>query len=234
MQVGGSDQWGNIVSGMDLVRRRLGREAFAMTVPLIAKSDGTKFGKTAGGAVWLDPARTSPYAFYQFWLNTADADVLAYLKIFTFLPDEEIMALADELAAAPQQRTAQRRLAQGVTELVHGDAAVRSAEAISDALFGGDLAALSEADLRQLQQDGMAATVLEAAPIGLLDAMVRAELAGSRGAARKLVQGGGVRINGVVQHSVERELDWQDALFGRFYLLRRGKKHWHLLVREQP
>ena len=234
VQVGGSDQWGNIVSGMDLVRRRLGREAFAMTVPLIAKSDGTKFGKTAGGAVWLDPARTSPYAFYQFWLNTADADVLAYLRVFTFLADEEIAALAGELVDAPQHRTAQRRLAQGVTELVHGAAAVRSAEAISDALFGGDVAALSEADLQQLQQDGMAATVLDAAPIGLLDAMVRAELAGSRGAARKLVQGGGVRINGVAQQGVDRELDWQDALFGRFYLLRRGKKHWHLLVREQP
>lgn len=229
LQIGGSDQWGNIVSGMDLVRRKLGRESFALTLPLVTKSDGSKFGKTAGGSIWLDAGRTSPYSFYQFWLNTADADVVRYLKVFTFLTLGEIDELDRELAESPDGRAAQRELARAVTAMVHGDAALASAERITEALFGGDLGALSEDDLRQLEQDGIDRTTLPRQPLGLLAALADSGLARSRGEARRLVQSGGVYVNGHPQADAERELDWEDALFGKFYLLRRGKKQWHLL-----
>jgi tyrosyl-tRNA synthetase len=231
VQIGGNDQWGNIVSGVDLVRRRHGGEAYALTLPLVTRADGTKFGKTAAGAVWLDPARTSPYTFYQFWLNTADADVIDYLKTFTFLTLEDIKALAGELTGHPERREAQRRLACEVTELVHGPAAVASAERISASLFGGELEGLEEGDLAQLRQDGMDTSVIPATESGLLAAMADGGVAASRGAARKLVEGGGVRINGAVVSDPGCVLDWSDAMFGKYYLFRRGKKHWHLFAR---
>ena len=233
LQIGGSDQWGNIVSGMDLVRRNLKQSAFALTLPLIAKADGTKFGKTAGDAVWLDPAKTSPYAFYQFWLNTADADAIRFLKIFTFMEIETIDAMAADLASAPERRTAQMALAEAVTEFVHGADAVVSAQRISKALFGGQVEDLTERDLEQLRLDGMSATECSA-PTGLLSALADTGLAESKGQARKLVGAKGVRVNGVVRDDIEAELDFSDALFGRYYLLRRGKKSWHLLVRPTP
>ena len=231
LQVGGSDQWGNIVSGVDLVRRRLGREAFALTVPLITRADGAKFGKTEAGAIWLDPARTSPYSFYQFWLNTADADAVRYLRTFTFLSLAEIEALKAGLREAPQLRAAQTRLAEQVTELVHGPAALESAQRISRCLFGGDLEALQAGDLEQLRLDGMACTELGAGEVGLLAALADSGLTPSRGAARKLIESGGLSINGQVQRDPGRVLDFSDALHGRYYLLRRGKKTWHLLAR---
>jgi tyrosyl-tRNA synthetase len=231
IQIGGSDQWGNIVSGMDLVRRKLGREAFALTVPLITKADGTKFGKTAAGAVWLDPGRTSPYAFYQFWLNTADDDVEHFLRIFTFVPIGEIEALMGRFRTAPGEREAQKRLAREVTELMHGPEGLDSASRITDALFSGAIEALTETDLIQLQQDGMDSTTVEADTVGLLALLADAGLAPSRGQARKLVAGSGIRVNGRVVDDAEAELDFSDALHGRFYLLRRGKKNWHLVVR---
>ena len=229
LQVGGSDQWGNIVSGMDLVRRKLATDAYALTVPLVTKSDGTKFGKTAAGAVWLDGRKTSPYSFYQFWLNTADADVEHFLKIFTFVDLEEIAQVMAEQAEAPHLRVAQRRLAVEVTRLVHGDEALASAERITAALFDGAISTLTEADLEQLRQDGMDCTSM-ASGEGLLAAIADAGLAPSRGQARKLVTSSGIRLNGEVQNDPERQLDFSDALFNRFYLLRRGKKNWHLLV----
>lgn len=231
LQVGGSDQWGNIVSGVDLVRRRLGREAFALTVPLITRADGAKFGKTAAGAVWLDPARTSPYSFYQFWLNTADADAVRYLETFSFLSLAEIEALEAGLREAPQLRAAQTRLAEQVTELVHGPAALESAQRISRCLFGGDLEILQAGDLEQLRLDGMACTEAGPGQVGLLAALADGGLTPSRGAARKLVESGGLSINGQVQRDPGRVLDFSDALHGRYYLLRRGKKTWHLLAR---
>ena len=231
LQVGGSDQWGNIVSGVDLVRRRLGREAFALTMPLITRADGAKFGKTAAGAVWLDPARTSPYSFYQFWLNTADADAARHLKTFTFLSLAEIEALKAGLREAPQLRAAQTRLAEQVTELVHGPAALESAQRISRCLFGGDLEALQAGDLEQLRLDGMACTEVGAGEVGLLAALADGGLTPSRGAARKLIESGGLSINGQVQKDPGRVLDFSDALHGGYYLLRRGKKTWHLLAR---
>ncbi len=231
LQIGGSDQWGNIVSGMDLVRRKLKKEAFALTVPLVTKSDGTKFGKTAAGAIWIDPERTSPYSFYQFWLNTADADVVRFLQVFTFLPMERIRQLADSAREAPERRQAQQTLAAEVTALVHGDSALESAERISSCLFQGDIRGMTEADLDQLRQDGMECTVTQEEKPGLLAVLADAGLAPSRSAARKLLQGGGVSVNGVVQEHPEAELDWNEALFGRYFLVRRGKKNWHLLAR---
>jgi tyrosyl-tRNA synthetase len=231
VQIGGSDQWGNIVSGMDLTRRALKKDAFALTVPLVTKADGTKFGKTAGGAVWLDPARTSPYSFYQFWLNTADADVVHFLNVFTFLDTQQIEEIRTQVEDAPEKREAQALLAEEVTRLVHGDQALASARKITSALFGGDVRDLGEADLDQLELDVMDTTHCSGKQ-GLLAVLADTGLAPSKGAARKLVMSKGVSVNGQVQDDIERELDWSDALAGRFYLLRRGRKSWHLLVRK--
>lgn len=230
LQIGGSDQWGNIVSGVDLVRRHLAREAYAMTLPLVTKADGSKFGKTAGGTVWLDPNKTSPYSFYQFWLNTADADVDTFLKYFTFLGEAEIAELADLTASAPEQRQAQKVLAEQVTTLVHGAEAVTSAQRISQALFGGALAELTESDFQQLAVDGLPSSHADQGA-GLLAVMVEARLAKSVGEARKLVQGGGVRINGEVVGDPKAEIDFGNARFGQYLLLKKGKKAHHLLLR---
>ncbi|MEM9744932.1 MAG: tyrosine--tRNA ligase [Pseudomonadota bacterium] len=232
MQIGGSDQWGNMVSGADLIRRELKREAHVLTLPLITKADGTKFGKSADGAIWLDAAKTSPYAFYQFWLNAADEDLDQFFRYFTFLPLSEVAALLTAHAAEPGKRTAQRRLAEVMTALVHGDEALAAAQRISEALFSGGLAALTETDIESLERDGMASTRLPREPIGMLAALVQAGLAASNGAARKLVQSGGVMVNGSRLDDPSAELHFSDALFGRFFLLRRGKKQWHLIVGE--
>ena len=231
LQIGGSDQWGNIIAGMDLVRRRLGRDAYALTLPLITRADGAKFGKTAAGAVWLDPGKTSPYAFYQFWLNTADADVVAHLRRLSALDLAEIDALAASLSAAPERREAQTRLAEHLTRLVHGADALQPVRRITGCLFGGDPRALREGDLQQLELDGMESAEVAENCVGLLAAAVAAGLAKSRGAARKLVQAKGLSVNGEVQDDPGRQLDFAEALHGRYYLLRRGKKHWRLLVR---
>ena len=231
VQIGGADQWGNIVSGIDLVRRVLQKPAYALSMPLIAKSDGTKFGKSAGGSVWLDPTRTSPYAFYQFWLNSADSDVVDYLRVLTLLGLDEIDAAATAVEERAHQRDAQRLLAREVTRLVHGDEAVSSAQRITDALFDGDVRALDHDDLMQLEQDGMDATRV-APGTGLLAALTAAGLAKSNGAARRLVDANGVRLNGEGVTDPGLNLDASGALFGRYHVVRRGRKSWHLIVLE--
>ena len=230
LQIGGSDQWGNIVSGIDLVRRRLGKEAHALTVPLVTRSDGAKFGKTADGAVWLDPAKTSPYAFYQFWLNVADADAVSYLRLFTFLDLATIDELAQAAARAPERREAQTKLAEEVTRLVHGADGLGAARRITDCLFGGDPNRLERGDLRQLELGGLVSAAIPERRLGLLAALVDSGLAPSRGAARKLVAAKGVSVNGQVRDDPACELDFADALYGRYYLLRRGKKNWRMLT----
>ena len=230
LQIGGSDQWGNIVSGIDLIRRHTGKSAFAFTMPLVTKADGTKFGKSAAGAVWLDPKKTSPYAFYQFWLNTADADVIKFLKLFTFLQQGEIERLEVETCERPEQRQAHKKLAQEVTTIVHGAKAVVAAERISAALFAGDAHELLESDLEELRQDGMPTTGC-AVGAGLLTALVESGLTKSTGEARKLVQANGIKLNGESISDVGRDLTFTDALYGNFYLLRKGKKNYHLIVR---
>ena len=229
LQTGGSDQWGNIVSGVELNRRVLQRQTYALTHPLVAKQDGTKFGKSASGAVWLDAQRTSPYAFYQFWLNAADADAVPFLRVFTLLDAAEIAAVEAATRDHPERREGQKRLASEVTRLVHGEVALHSAQRISAALFGGDVRALSGTDLEQLERDGVDSSAV-APGTGLLDAMVAAGLAASNGAARRLVQGGGVGVNGAPAKDPALRLDAAAALHGRYFLLRRGRKHWHLLL----
>ena len=229
VQIGGSDQWGNIVGGVELIRRALAREAYAVTTPLVTKSDGRKFGKSESGTVWLDPSLTSPYAFYQFWLNAADADVPAWLRYFTFL---DVFAIDEAVAASaedPGRRGAQRLLASEVTRLVHGDAGLASAERITAALFGGDIGELGSADFEQLRLDGMGCTELPAGT-GLAAAIADGGLAPSRGAARRLIASGGVSVNGAPVRDVEHALSADAALHGRYHLIRRGRKAWHLAV----
>ena len=229
VQVGGSDQWGNIVSGIDLIRRVLGQQTYAMTVPLVTKADGSKFGKTAGGAVWLDAGMTSPFSFYQYWLNAADADVVPFLGYFTFLPVDEIAAIGREVEENPARREGQRVLAEAVTRIVHGEQALASAERISKVLFGGDVADLTAEDLRQLELNGMASTEA-VAETGLLDVLTEAGLAKSNGQARQLVSSKAVRVNGTVIEDSRARLSRADALYGRYHVLRRGKKQWHLVL----
>ena len=229
VQIGGSDQWGNIVSGIDLVRRALRRQTYALTHPLITKQDGSKFGKSASGAVWLDAERTSPYAFHQFWLNAADADVVRFLRSFTLLDVAEIDAASAAVMHRPERREAQRLLAREITRLVHGEAALQSALRIASALFDGDVRALGQDDIAQLARDGIANTGV-APGTGLLEAMAVAGLATSNGAARRLVLGGGIRINGAVADDPAMRLERAGALFGRYWMIRRGKRNWHLLA----
>ncbi|MBK0030750.1 tyrosine--tRNA ligase [Erwinia sp. S43] len=228
LQIGGSDQWGNITSGIDLTRRLHQNQVFGLTVPLITKSDGTKFGKTEGGAVWLDPKKTSPYKFYQFWINTADADVYRFLKFFTFMSIEEINALEEEDKNSGKAPRAQYVLAEQVTGLVHGADGLAAAKRITDSLFSGSLSDLNEQDLAQLAQDGMPTAELEAGQ-DLQQALVNAELAPSRGQARKLIDAKSISINGALQTNAEYVPGEDDRLFGRYTLLRRGKKNYSLI-----
>jgi tyrosyl-tRNA synthetase len=235
VQLGGSDQWGNIIAGVELIRRVHGRPAFGVTLPLVTKTDGTKFGKTESGTIWLDPTKTSAYEMYQFWLNTADADVVRFLRYFTFLPPERIAALAEATREAPERREAQRVLARDVTALVHGEEAMREAEAIGAALFSGDVAALSEAQLAQATR-GMPVTALpraEAAALGLVDLLVRVGLADSKRSARELLAGGGVAVNGRRVEDVAVGLSQAAPLHGKYLILRKGKKTYHAVTLER-
>ena len=229
LQIGGSDQWGNIVAGTDLTRRLHHHQVYGMTVPLITKADGTKFGKTESGAIWLDPKKTSPYAFYQFWLNTADADVYKFLKFFTFLSVDRINEIEAADQASGQKPEAQRILAEEATRLVHGDEALQAAQRISQCLFSGELASLTENDLEQLAQDGMPGVSIESAQGGLIDALVAANLAKSKSEARTFIQSGSVAINGQKVEGIEHQVGEGERLFGRFTILRRGKKQYGLV-----
>lgn len=224
LQIGGSDQWGNITSGIDLTRRLHQKQVFGLTVPLITKSDGTKFGKTESGAIWLDAKKTSPYKFYQFWLNTADTDVYSFLKFFTFMDLAEINALEQQDRLSGKPPKAQSVLAEQVTEIVHGAQGLNAAQRISQSLFSGNVSSLTEADFIQLAQDGMPNISLE---IGadLQQALVVAGLAPSRGQARTLIGSNAIAINGEKQSDPEYRFDDRVRLFTRYTLLRRGKKH---------
>ncbi|CNI24421.1 tyrosyl-tRNA synthetase [Yersinia massiliensis] len=228
LQIGGSDQWGNITSGIDLTRRLHQQQAYGLTVPLITKADGTKFGKTEGGAVWLDPKKTSPYKFYQFWINTADADVYRFLKFFTFMNMEEINALEEEDKNSGKAPRAQYVLAENVTGMVHGAEGLAAAKRITASLFSGDLNDMTEADFAQLAQDGMP-TIELARDADLQQALVNAELVPSRGQARTMISSNAVALNGEKQADPEYVFTDADRLFGRYTLLRRGKKHYCLI-----
>jgi tyrosyl-tRNA synthetase len=235
LQMGGSDQWGNIVSGNDLIRRLRNAETFGLTMPLITRSDGKKFGKTEEGNVWLDPQRTSPYQFYQFWINADDADVARYLKHFTEVPLPRIAELAQTVQTAPQQRQAQQVLAEEVTRLVHGPEALGRAQRATAVLFSkdADFRPLSAQELTEAFHDAPA-TPLDPAVLGTAQAALVAVLADvalypSRGQARKDLPAGAVSVNNVPIKDAEYIIDRKDVLPGGFVILRKGKKHYHVL-----
>ena len=227
LQIGGSDQWGNIIAGVRLVRQKLGDTVHALTVPLVTSSDGAKFGKsTGGGNVWLDPEMTSPYAWYQYFVNTADADVTRYLRWFTFLSPVEIAELDEATRARPHERAAQRRLARELTTLVHGEAATIAVEHASQALFGrGELSRLDEATLAAALREASVAELKPGAPSVIVDLLVATGLSASRGAARRTVAEGGVSVNNVRIDSDEWTPAPEDYLHGRWLVLRRGKRN---------
>jgi tyrosyl-tRNA synthetase len=233
LQLGGSDQWGNITAGIDLVRRLAGGAAFGLTSPLVTKSDGSKFGKTETGTVWLAPERTSPYQFFQFWYRVSDAEVGGYLRRFTFLDRDTIVDLDAATAGHPEQRQAQRRLAREMTGLVHGAAEAARAERAGEVLFTDRIATLDEDTLAAVLADAPTTSIGDtdlAGGLGLADALVLTGLAPSKGRARQDLAQGGIYVNGR-RESDDRPLGVGDALHGRFVLLRRGKATQRVLVR---
>ncbi len=227
LQIGGSDQWGNIIAGVRLVRQKLGASVHALTVPLVTSADGTKFGKsTGGGSLWLDPEMTSPYAWYQYFFNTADADVIRYLRWFTFLSADELAELENDTADRPHERAAQRRLARELTTLVHGEAATVSVEHASGALFGrGELDRLDEATLAAALRETSVAELAPGGPDGILDLLVATGLSASKGEARRTVAEGGVSVNNARIDSEAWAPSSSDFLHGRWLVLRRGKRN---------
>ena len=229
VQIGGADQWGNLTAGMDLIHKKQPQaEVFALTIPLMLKADGTKFGKTAGGAVWLDPKKTSPFEFYQFWLNQDDRDVIKYLKFFTFLSHEEIDQLAVEVAHHPEKRTAQRRLAQEVTTFVHGKAAMQEAEKISQILFGGDINDLSVNQIEQAFAK-MPSIQANAQPQNIINWLVDLKLEPSKRQAREDVHNGAISLNGNLVTDEQLLVQPDEHFDGKYMIVRKGKKNYTLI-----
>ncbi len=235
LQIGGSDQWGNITGGTELTRRMNSAKVFGLTLPLVTKSDGTKFGKTESGTIWLDPAKTSPYAFYQFWMNTEDADAYKFLKYFTFLPVEEINAIEKADALVQGRKSAQGILAAQVTQLLHGDDGLVAAKRITDALFSGDAAQLSETDLEQIKQDGLPSSDLlvadlEGAPLTqlLADAGMGQgkQIKDALGREAVWVNGQSCSLNELM--AAPQIFTREKAFYGRFFMVKLGKKKHHL------
>jgi tyrosyl-tRNA synthetase len=230
LQIGGSDQWGNITAGMDLCRKKLGAHVFGLTLPLITNADGSKFGKTVAGAVWLDPRRTSVYRFYQFWIRTDDRDVVRMLKYFTFLTQEEIANLERQHAEKPEARVAHKALAKEVTDLVHGPDATAEALRASEILFGGGLEGISEATFQdiigEVPTKEIPRTRLEGTGIPLVELLVESGLSPSKGQARKDLEGGGIYINNIREANNQRLVAGSDLLFEKYLLLRKGKRNY--------
>lgn len=233
LQIGGSDQWGNITAGIDLIRRVRGAEAYGWTWPLVTKADGTKFGKSQTGNVWLDPARTSPYEFFQFWMAAADYDAGRYLRMLTFLDRDRIEELERETAAHPERRDAQRALATELTAAVHGSQEADKARRASEALFSGDLRSMEEATLVEVFAEAPSTTVvrsrLDGDGVSLVELLAETGLVASRSAARQAIAQGGVSLNGRREADVDRRVTSSDVLAGAYLVLRRGKHSYHLL-----
>ena len=234
LQMGGSDQWGNITAGTDLIRKMRGRKVHALVMPLITTASGVKFGKTEAGAVWLDPRRTSPYRFYQFWLNTDDRDVVKYLKFFTFMTRGEIDALDAEARSAPERRAAQRALARAVTSIVHGDDQVRRAERAAEVLFSENLTDAPIDDILMVLEDSPSTEmVLPPEGITVAELLASVKLASSKSEAVRLVKGGGIWVNNVRATDERARLREADAVRRQLFILRKGRKDYHL-VRLRP
>ena len=233
MQIGGSDQWGNITAGIELIRRVHGKPAFGMTFPLITTSDGRKFGKTEEGNIWLDPKRTSPYRFSQYWIQTDDRDVGRFLRYFTFLPLDEIDEIEKEHLESPEKRAGQRRLSKELTTLVHGAAAARSSERAARILFGAGLDDIEKTDLLSAAEEMPRTLPSGAPPYPLIDILLETGLSKSKTLARKELRGGGIYVNNRRVTDEGSVLSDDDILFGQYILLRKGKKNYHLLEFEK-
>jgi tyrosyl-tRNA synthetase len=234
LQIGGSDQWGNITAGIELTRKKLGRQVFGVTLPLITNADGSKFGKTVAGAIWLDPRRTSVYKFYQFWINTDDRDVIRYLKYFTFLAPDEVELLEKQHLENPGGRIAHKALAKSATDLIHGTGATGEAIRASEILFGGHLDGISESTFNEIIGEVPTKEIekskMDGEGIPLVELLIHAGLSPSKGQARKDIEGGGVNINNVREASSRRAVNAKDLLFGRHILLRKGKKNYAVVT----
>lgn len=229
LQVGGGDQWGNITAGIDMIHKVAGNETevYGLTIPLLLKADGTKFGKTAGGAVWLDAEKTSPYEFYQFWLNQDDRDVIKYMKLFTFMTESEIMSYQEKLDNAPEKREAQRKLAADVTTFVHGSEGLKAAEKITEVLFSGDLKALSVKEAQQAF-NGVPTSEIENQTYNVVDLLLATGVDSSKRQAREDVNNGAITINGEKITDVTTDIDPKNAYDGQFIIIRRGKKKYFM------
>lgn len=233
LQTGGSDQWGNITAGTELVRRVTGNSVYGMVYPLITKSDGTKFGKTESGSVWLKAERTSPFKFYQFWMNTDDKDVINYLKFFTFLPQEEIAELEVSVNERPESREAQKRLAKEITTIVHGETALSSAEQATQVLFGGSLEGLSGKEIEEIFEEvpstNLTRDVLEGEGMSIIDLLVDGGVTKSKGEARRSIQEGGINLNNLRVTEIDRMVTAQELIDGKYLILRKGRKNYYLV-----
>jgi tyrosyl-tRNA synthetase len=233
LQIGATDQWGNITVGTELTRKKLGATVWGLVFPLLTKADGSKYGKTASGTVWLDPRRTSPYRFYQFFVNTDDADVVKLLNTLTFLTREEIESLASEVETNPGARAAQKALARAVTTLVHGETECANAQRASDIMFGGGLDGITEPTFNDVVGEVPTKTLerakLDGAGAPLADILVHSGLSPSKGQARKDIEGGGIYVNNVRVADTTRPLGTNDLLFGKYILLRKGKRTYTVL-----
>ena len=234
LQIGGSDQWGNITAGIELTRRKLGETVYGLTLPLITNADGSKFGKTEAGAVWLDPARTSVYKFYQFWIRTDDRDAVNYLKYFTFLPKEEIQSLEEQHEKKPSARAAHTALAIAMTHLIHGEAATEEAQQASKILFGGGLEGITESTFNEIVGEVPTVEIekskLEGEGLPILELFVTAGLCPSNSQARKDLQGGGLNLNNQRQSDPQRGVTSDELLFGKHLLLRKGKRNYTVVT----
>lgn len=230
IQIGGSDQWGNLTSGMELIRKVEGDQAkvWGVTSPLITKSDGSKFGKSEGKNVWLDPQRTNAYEFYQFWLNTPDSDIVDYLKRLSLRSPEEIMALEEKVAEAPEKREAQKALAEELTVLVHGEDGLAKAQRITETFFHGDIMQLSPEEIKEGLSDAIRTSISDGTP--LVDALVAAGICKSKGDARRLIQQGSIAVNGEKKNAVDFVMTKADAINQEFSIVKKGKKNWYLFT----
>jgi tyrosyl-tRNA synthetase len=233
LQTGGSDQWGNITAGVELIRRIKGQTAYGMVYPLITKADGTKFGKTETGTIWLSAKRTSPYKFFQFWLNTDDRDVVNYLKFFTWLNETEITELENELATKPEQRAAQRRLAREMTRRLHDESGLQKAEQAAQVLFGGELTGLSTTEIEEIFEDVPSSSLnksfLEGTGTNILDILSTVGVTKSKGDARRSVEEGGIYLNNQRVIDARQQITLSDSIGGNFLILRKGRKNFTLV-----
>jgi len=232
LQMGGSDQWGNILAGMDLIRKLRGGKAHALVFPLVTTASGVKFGKTESGTIWLDPKLTTPYRFYQFWLNTSDGDVINYLKLFTLLSKEQILAQDDSLQKEPQNRFPHKRLAEEMTRMVHGETELEKAQKATRILFGEEVEGVGVKELSEIFTDVPSSNLLESElqgnGISLVDLLKKSGFADSKGQAQRLIQGGGVYINNRQEKDIERKILLVDTIDQRLLILRKGKKSYHI------